>query len=196
MQKQMSLIFPNLIVLLFLSSVGCQRPSPSSTLQINHEQLLSLPAKGLVLYQDEPFTGTGLTFYPSGQKATSIDYVAGKRNGFYRKWFADGQLSFEAPYLAGKKHGEVKSWWRNKQLRSIARFEKGIGEGLQQQWYFSGTKFKEIRLENGKEVGLQQSWRQNGKLYNNYVAKNGRIFGLKRANLCYSLDDEVVQFSK
>lgn len=47
---------------------------------------------------------------------------------------------------------------------------------------------------NGREEGMQKAWRENGKIYNNYEAKNGRIFGLKRANLCYELENEEVQF--
>ncbi len=39
---------------------------------------------------------------------------------------------------------------------------------------------------------MQRSWRENGQLYNNYEARDGRTFGLKRANLCFSLDDEEV----
>ena len=79
-------------------------------------------------------------------------------------------------------------------LRSESNFKMGIAEGEQWQWYKSGAKFKRRQLVNGREEGIQQSWRENGKIYNNYEAKNGRIFGLKRANLCFELDNEIVQY--
>jgi antitoxin component YwqK of YwqJK toxin-antitoxin module len=69
----------------------------------------------------------------------------------------------------------------------------GVPHGIQKQWYQSGAKFKHLSLNHGIEEGLQQSWRENGKIYNNYEAKNGRIFGLKRANLCYELEEEIIQ---
>jgi hypothetical protein len=42
---------------------------------------------------------------------------------------------------------------------------------------------------------LQQAWLENGTLYVNYEAKNGRIFGMNRANLCYKLKNEKVQYA-
>jgi hypothetical protein len=51
-------------------------------------------------------------------------------------------------------------------------------------------------LNKGKEEGLQQAWLENGKIYVNYEAKNGRIFGMNRANLCYKLKNEKVQYAK
>lgn len=79
-------------------------------------------------------------------------------------------------------------------MRSESSFTEGIAHGTQRQWYKSGALFKEINLVEGKEEGMQKAWRENGKIYNNYQARNGRIYGLKRANLCYELDDEEVQY--
>jgi antitoxin component YwqK of YwqJK toxin-antitoxin module len=161
--------------------------------ELNQRELVTNASKGLVLYQDKPFTGTSVNDYPNGTRAQAIDYLAGRKHGVHRKWFEDGSLSFEAHYEDGRQHGQNRSWWRNGNPRSTSQMERGVGQGLQQQWYASGAQFKEIRLVNGRESGLQRSWRENGKLYNNYEARNGRIFGLKRANLCFSLEDEVVQ---
>ena len=166
------------------------------SLLVKEDSLLLKPNLGLVFYQNKPYTGTSVAFYfESGNKAKSIDYVNGKKHGFYRKWFKDGLLSFESQYVAGKKDGLTHTWWKNGNLRSVSSFEKGVPHGTQKQWYISGAKFKVIQLVQGKEEGLQRSWRENGKLYNNYEAKNGRIFGLKRAALCYGLEDETLQYN-
>ncbi len=162
--------------------------------EILTDSLTLVPAKGLVFYQGKPFSGTAITYNEIGTIVVSTDYLNGKKHGWYKKWFDDGMLSFEANYRDGKRHGITKSWWKNGNIRSESKFEDGIAEGVQMQWYKSGAKFKRINLKDGKEEGLQQSWRENGKLYNNYEAKNGRIFGLKRANLCYELEKEVVQY--
>ena len=176
-------------------SIGKPFQSSVDWMQISADSLELLPDLGLVYYQKRPFTGTGITYFSNGFKAITIDYKNGKREGKYRKWFEEGLISFEASYSEGKRHGTTRSWWRNGNLRSEANYEMGIAQGVQQQWYASGAKFKRIHLLDGKEEGLQQSWRENGKLYNNYEAKNGRIFGLKRANLCYELNNEIVQYS-
>ncbi|WP_273444373.1 toxin-antitoxin system YwqK family antitoxin [Neolewinella agarilytica] len=184
---QMNALYPLLALSLLMT--GCH-PAPVSTAVINKELLTHASTEGITLYKGEPFSGTAVEEYADGTPAVAIDYVKGKREGYYRKWFADGSLSFESQYLAGRQHGETRSWWKNGNLRTHNRMEKGIANGLQEQWYKSGAKFKAMQLVNGQEEGLQQSWRENGKLYNNYEARDGRIFGLKRANLCFSLENE------
>lgn len=179
---------------LLLLLLSCQ-PQTTATV-VNESQLTTDANNGTVLYQGQPFSGTATIDSPNGIRTKAIDYSKGRKQGVSRKWFEDGNLSFEAWYEDGRQHGETKSWWSNGNLRSVSRMVNGTGQGLQQQWYTSGAKFKEIRLVDGREEGMQRSWRENGKLYNNYEAKNGRIFGLKRANLCYSLDDEVVQIRR
>ncbi len=192
--------------LLFLCLVGwaCKSDQLStlsenvdiSPLQINilKEELQLHPNEGLVYYQGKPFTGTSVSFYADEKIAEKIDYLQGKRQGLYRKWFASGLLSFEAHYQNGKLEGSSKSWWKNGQQRSEANHSQGVVHGVQRQWYQSGQLFEELHIEHGKEEGMQKSWRENGKVYNNYEAKNGRIFGLKRANLCYELEKEVIQY--
>ena len=154
------------------------------------------PLEGLVYYKNKPFTGTSVIYYTKNIKAAAIQYLDGKKEGLYKKWFPDGLLSFEAYYKAGRQEGITKTWWKNGTLRSESRFKNGIPDGIQLQWYKSGNKFKRQQLVNGQEQGIQKAWRENGKIYNNYEAKNGRIFGLKRANLCFELAEEVVQYKE
>ncbi len=164
---------------------------PSISIHANSLQLKA--NEGLVYYQDTPFTGAAVSYYENGQEASRIDYVQGKKQGFYKKWFDTGLLSFESRYVEGKQDGLTSTWWANGNLRSESNYVAGVPDGVQKQWYKSGAKLKVIHLSQGKEEGLQQSWRENGKLYNNYEARNGRIFGLKRANLCYELDNERIK---
>ena len=151
------------------------------------------PNLGLVYHQSNPFTGRSMLYYEDGSEAELIEYVDGKRDGFYKKWFTDGQLSFESFYVDGKQENLTKTWWKNGNKRSEAFYVKGLVNGTQRQWYISGEKFKEMNMANGQEEGIQKAWRRNGKIYNNYEAKNGRFFGLKRSSLCYELESEQVQ---
>lgn len=168
----------------------------STYLTIQEDLLFLDQHHGTFFYQGKPFTGVAESFYPNGVKAKETSFRAGKKQGISRKWFSDGQISFEAQYLRNRLHGMAKTWWKNGQLRSWAQFNKGILEGTVKEWYKSGAKFKEMHYVQGKEEGLQKAWRENSKIYNNYEAKNNRIFGLKRANLCYELKDENVQYKK
>jgi len=160
------------------------------------DSLVLKPDKGLVYYVDQPFTGLAIKHHANGIQASSEAYKGGKREGLFEKWFASGLKSYSCPYTAGKREGTAYSWWKNGNLRSEANYAADIPHGLQKQWYVGGSLFKILQLNQGKEEGIQQSWRENGKLYNNYEAVNGRIFGLKRSKLCFSLDEEVVQYDK
>lgn len=154
------------------------------------------PTKGLVFYRNEPFTGFLQSRYANGVSEERTQYFKGKKNGLKQKWFENGQLSYEANYDNGRRNGVVKTWWGNGRLRSEAHYDQSKLSGQLIQWYTSGAIFKKMNYEQGVEVGLQQAWRENGKIYNNYEAKNGRIFGLKRANMCFKLKEEDVQYSE
>jgi len=169
---------------------------PVRSMTVNADSLQLRPVEGLVCHKGKPFSGVSVTYYSNGQLASQIDYLHGKKHGFYRKWYEDGQLSFESQYVEGKQDGMTYSWWKNGNKRSASTFSKGMPNGKQQQWYVTGVKFKLFNLVNGREEGRQQAWRRNGKLYINYEARNGRIFGLKRANLCYGLDNEVPKYKE
>ena len=194
---QIPLILISFCVLLF----SCQNNARDTIIHIPEkevlkEKLVLHPNKGLVFHLEQPFSGYATSYYPNAVMSERVGYWLGKKQGVYQKWFKDGRLSFEANYQEGKKHGTSKTWWRNGALRSASIHEMGITNGIQKQWYQNGQLFKLMRIVDGKEEGLQQSWRDNGKIYNNYEAKNGRIFGLKRANLCYELEDEIVQYAR
>lgn len=155
------------------------------------------PGEGLVYYQGKPFCGTRIKRYPDGgQLAEKTAFAHGKKQGPSQKWFPDGTLSYEGGHEQGKLDGPAKTWWRNGILRSETPYKMGVVHGEVWQWYQSGAKFKKRSLVDGKEEGMQMSWRENGAIYCNYEAKNGRIFGLKRANLCYALEDEEIQYRK
>lgn len=170
-------------------------PSEQNINPIPVDSIILNPNEGLVYFQGQVFSGTSIAYYPNGNKAATTEYWKGKKQGYAVKWFENGLKSFECQYLTGRKDGLARTWWKNGNLRSESTFKNGTPHGIQKQWYISGAKFKKMNLNYGKEEGLQQSWRENGKLYNNYEAKNGRIFGLKRANLCYELDNENIQYS-
>ncbi len=169
--------------------------SPSG-ISVNADSLQLKPTEGLVYYKNKPFTGTSTSTFPNGNPATSTDYMNGRKHGLFLKWFPDSTVSYQSHYNMGKQHGITKSWWSNGNLRSQSQFKEGLVHGTQTQWYNSGAKFKELNYTNGKEEGMQKAWRENGKIYSNYEARDNRIFGLKRANLCFELSDEEVQYNE
>ena len=206
--KELQVIFnKNCILFSFILFFNCQNKTIKkeeannaqievSLEEVSKSELVLKPNIGLVYYQDKPFTGISILNYQNGNKAESVQYINGKRDGALKKWFETGLLSFQSYYVDGKLEKTSKSWWFNGNLRSESHFKNGIANGIQKQWYKSGEIFKQMTIVDGKEEGMQKAWRRNGKIYNNYEAKNGRIFGLKRANLCFQLEEEIVQDEK
>lgn len=192
-------------VLLIIVGTACQQEvvevshtewATPSGISIDANSLQLKPTEGLVYYNNKPFTGTSTSSFPNGNPALSIQYVSGKKHGLLLKWFPDSTVSFQSHYAEGKQHGITKSWWSSGNLRNQSHYKNGLVHGTQTQWYKSGVKFKELNYANGKEEGLQKAWRENGKIYSNYEARDNRIFGLKRANLCFELSDEEVQYNE
>ncbi len=182
---------------LFLLS--CGELKESGAIVIPQKEMLASDLElraneGLVYHLHQPFSGYSIKHYPNDTLAEKIAYIQGKKEGLYQKWYPTGVLSFESNYQKGRKHGVSRTWWKNGALRSESYHLMGVTNGNQKQWYKSGQLFKSMNIVDGKEEGIQQAWRENGKIYNNYEAKNGRIFGLKRANLCYELEEELVQY--
>jgi len=184
--------------ILFLCLTSCnaldQESREIKVTEIHEDSLVLDKTKGIFKYQDRVFTGTSIQKYRSNTTSRSIQYVKGKKNGNLVMYYPNGHISYKATYNKGKLHGPIESWWKNGNKRSESSYKDGKVHGTQKQWYLSGEKFKVLHFAHGMEDGMQTAWRKNGKVYTNYQAKNGRIFGLKRANLCYSLEDEEVQF--
>ena len=162
--------------------------------QVNIEALVLDQNQGLMLFEHKPFTGKAITSNADSLMVEEVNYLDGVKNGVMKKWFYDGTLSYEANYDKGKLNGWSKSYWKDGQIRSETFFTNGIVDGVQRQWYKSGQLFKELHYNMGKEEGMQKAWRENGAIYNNFEIVDGRIFGLKRANLCFELEEEVVQY--
>ncbi|MGB1217744.1 MAG: toxin-antitoxin system YwqK family antitoxin [Saprospiraceae bacterium] len=202
--KEHLVVFGSIILSILIFS-ACQsndsgelkKLESTSDLIVNDSLLVLAQNEGLVYYQNKPFSGNAVNYFPNTEQiASSRTYQNGRTDGLYQKWFGDGTMSFESHYKNGKQNGLTRSWWKDGVPRSESNFTDGIAHGKQIQWYKSGGKFKEQNLVNGREQGIQKAWRENGKIYTNYEARNGRIFGLKRASLCYELEEEDIKTDK
>lgn len=131
----------------------------------------------------------GGTPVPGGADSSSVEVLSCDTIRY-----ADGRIAQLIPKKNGVRHGEVVSYWQDGVMRAQANYVDGKVHGTARQWYRSGALFKELNYDHGLEQGTQKAFRENGVLYANYTAKNGRHFGLRRSNLCFQLEDEVVNY--
>jgi antitoxin component YwqK of YwqJK toxin-antitoxin module len=165
-------------------------------IQTEKGQVKLNPTKGQWFYKQQLFNGHAIAYYKKDVLSEKTGYFNGRREGKAFKYFNDGSLKSEAYFIQNKLHGIKYNYFKNGNVYSESNYKNGKRHGLQKIWFLNGQLAKKKNLIEGKEEGLQQAWRENGNLYVNYEAKNGRIFGLNRANLCYTLKNEKVQYAK
>lgn len=151
---------------------------------------------GVWYYNKKPFSGYSVKYHNNNQLEEKVGFYNGKRYGIARNWFLNGNLRYEYYFKKNRLDTIYKSWWQNGNQSGEKFYNNGIQNGIEKKWYSSGKLAKLRNIKNNREEGLQQAWLENGKLYVNYEAKNGRIFGLKRANLCYKLKKEEIQYAE
>jgi antitoxin component YwqK of YwqJK toxin-antitoxin module len=52
-----------------------------------------------------------------GNDKIRIEYLYGKREGFYQLWYDNGQMHEECTYIDDKEEGLCQSWYNNGRLR-------------------------------------------------------------------------------
>lgn len=192
-------------LLCFLQSCqqNTQKPTDQSTTslpipdqRINKSDLVFQRQGGIWTLTGQSYSGYVQDYYANGKLKELFAVVDGLKQGKATTWFPDGHQKVVEHYHRGKIHGEKKIWSPNENHQLVAHFNYYLGKthGVQKKWYPTGEVFKIMNINMGREEGLQQAFRKNGDLFANYEAKNGRIFGLKRSNLCYEVDNEIVQY--
>ncbi|PQJ78859.1 hypothetical protein BTO18_06525 [Polaribacter porphyrae] len=196
----------NYLILIICVFGACKNQAPENTKLvaektikntfINKNQLKLNPLKGQWFYNDKPFNGFGIKLYDNDSLSEKTGYYNGKREGEDFMYFNNGTIKRKAFYVDNKLHGKKLNYLESGQIMAESNYINGERHGIQKIWYASGQLAKQRNLNKGKEEGLQKAWLENGTVYVNYEAKNGRIFGMKRANLCYKLKNEEVQYAK
>ncbi|MEL6250450.1 MAG: hypothetical protein AAFR87_00460 [Bacteroidota bacterium] len=162
--------------------------------EVEKAELVLQPEKGTWYLGDKPYSGYAIAHFSDGSIESRLGYWEGKKEGYAQKWHINGQVRYEAFYIANRLEGKARAWTSKGVLVKEANYVEGYTHGVQKHWYDEGEPFKVMNYNMGLEEGLQSAWRKNGALFINYEAKNGRFFGMKRANACYELKEEVIQF--
>lgn len=169
------------------SNIACGRV-------ISQSQLVLKAAAGIYTLREVPFTGTSYSVYANNIISEETQFRNGKKHGIVLKYFTDGSISYLAHYINGRLYGESLSWWKNGGLRTISNHNMGVVNGYQYSYYAEGMLFKKQQYILNVETGLQQAWRKNGAIYCNYEVRSGRHFGMEKANLCYSIKNEIPNY--
>jgi antitoxin component YwqK of YwqJK toxin-antitoxin module len=151
LNKSFTLILVCLAVL-----IGCEKA-------IDTEQLQERQGIFYEVNSTEPFTGTVVDLYETGQKQSERNYVGGKLEGLATEWYQNGQKHREQNYVDGKQAGLSTLWHESGQKEGEGNFADGKEDGLHTQWYENGQKEGEGNFVEGKREGLYTHWGENGQ---------------------------------
>ena len=128
--------------LLILSSVlfGC---SPS---EVDYNLVQDRGGIAYLPNESEPFTGTAVASYPSGQQQIVVSYENGKPSGISSEWYANGQMKSEQ-HFSGEDEGRIRDWYENGEVARDIRVLDGmlVGRNIWKSPEFDG----EINASNG-----------------------------------------------
>ncbi|MEQ9423019.1 MAG: hypothetical protein RJQ09_01280 [Cyclobacteriaceae bacterium] len=188
------------LFLIVIIAFGCNSPNSVTIPDIKvtkGDPRLGRTPSGVVTYDTIPFSGSIVTFYPSGTLKTSKQYSEGKQEGLFLGFYKDGSKGFSRPYKQGEKHGGHLGWHPDGSQKFKYNFVAGLSEGTQYDWYPDGSLYKETNYRNGQEFGSQKIWRKDRKLRANYVVReNGRKYGFAGLKRCTNLDSEDESFDR
>jgi antitoxin component YwqK of YwqJK toxin-antitoxin module len=184
------------LLFLFTAFVACNAPGKKTAhtplLLLNKNEQRLVMQNGLVLYNQQPFSGTLYTLFPNTTDTAELAaYINGKEHAEWKRFYASGKLKEKRYFELGKKTGLYQSFWENgiKQMQYF--FVNDEYEGICYEWNESGRLTRLMNYKRGHENGLQQSWYDNGKTKANYIIKAGRRYGLLGTKNCMNVSDSI-----
>jgi len=133
-----------LLILSFALLAGCSPSEIDYNLIQDRNGIVYLPN------EPEPFTGTAVASYPSGQQQIVVSYENGKPSGISSEWYANGQMKSEQ-HFSGEDEGRIRDWYENGEVARDIRVQDGtlVGRNIWKSPEFDG----EINASNGLRDG-------------------------------------------
>ena len=111
-----------LLILSFALLAGCSASEIDYNLIQDRSGIAYLPN------EPEPFTGTAVASYPSGQQQIVVSYENGKPTGISSEWYANGQMKTEQ-HFSGEDEGRIRDWHENGEVARDVRVLDGTFVG-------------------------------------------------------------------
>ena len=130
-------------------------------------------------------------FAATSDTAEIKNYIAGKENGTWKKFYPNHEIKEVREFNNGKKVGKMIGFWENKKSMLEYNFSDDEFNGTCKEWNYSGQLIREMNYVNGHEEGTQKMFYDNGKIRSNYIMKDGKRFGLLGTKNCVNVSDSI-----
>ena len=128
------------------------------------KDLDNLEKRGDIYYEinsEEPFSGSIINKYESGQKHTEGILTNGKEDGLWTWWYQNEQKKKEVTYKNGELDGLTTWWHGNGQKRYEWNYKAGEYDGLYTRWYPNGQKRVEGTWKDDDFIS-KECWDEGG----------------------------------
>lgn len=118
-------------------------------------------------YVNNKKEGIWITYFPTGQEHTIIQYGANRPNGPYKVFYENGQLEEEGNWKMNKNIGGFKRFYENGKLQQEFVFNtSGKRDGTQKYFYENGQLMIVGVIAEGKETGEFKEYYEDGSVKN------------------------------
>ena len=133
-----------------------------------------------VVGENEPFTGTRISYREDGSKASETAFVDGKEHGMWIQYREDGLKYSETPFVDGKQHGTMIIYREDGSKREEYVFENNYQISSKKfNYYGYGLKRSETPYVDGKKHGTWIRYNEDGSKKEEIVYENGKEISRK-----------------
>ncbi len=165
----------SLLVILLSCNSNTAQTSDKETSYKNLEFKDDASGSSLAYKEGQPFTGTALSNYPTGEKYMSQEYVDGKKEGQWILFYKNGQMQKRGSTKNGKEQGKANEWYENGQMKYDQNYVDGKKDGKWLSWYESGVKWTSRDFEMDVLNGKILVWDTLEQLAKEYTYQNGDL---------------------
>jgi antitoxin component YwqK of YwqJK toxin-antitoxin module len=115
---------------------------------------------------------------PKTQKVEEGNYVNGRKEGTWTKFFPDGGVQLKGTYNNNRPQGTYTRYYPNGKIAEQGDFQANGYKGLLLRYHENGELAYRANFNNqGQESGKVSYYHPNGKLALSYTVKNGQVQG-------------------
>jgi antitoxin component YwqK of YwqJK toxin-antitoxin module len=131
---------------------------------------------------------------PKTQKVEEGNYVNGRKEGVWTKFFPDGGVQLKGTYNNNRPQGSYTRYYPNGKIAEQGDFQANGYKGLLLRYHENGQLAYRANFNNqGQESGKVSYYHPNGKLALSYTVKNGQVQGqVARYNTSGQLQNSFV----
>ena len=131
---------------------------------------------------------------PKTQKVEEGNYVNGRKEGTWTKFFPDGVVQLKGTYNNNRPQGSYTRYYPNGKIAEQGDFQANGYKGLLLRYHENGQLAYRANFNNqGQESGKVSYYHPNGKLALSYTVKNGQVQGqVARYNTSGQLQNSFV----